>query len=306
MVIVFKKNIVYNPVSKMNKLDYYSLSFAGRRKNNQDSCLGLKPSKNSIFLAVADGMGGVAGGEVASKSVIESAQSVLTEKFSNEVWPEDLKDILREIFSASQKDISNKIKEEPELNGMGTTLSCVLILDDKFAWGNMGDSRIYLYSDSELKQLSIDHTHIQEYINKMGPDIPKRLIENHGHFLTRAINGGNLEADIFPESVPYESLKDGEALLLCSDGLILDKSDQTNQNLSDYLIGTKKLKDAAENLVSYAYNEGSDDNISVVLCSNGKLERQRIKLKKYVYPPGEENKNGLSFFKKWIYKKILR
>ncbi|UCH65566.1 MAG: serine/threonine-protein phosphatase [Ignavibacterium sp.] len=282
------------------QFDYYSASFAGRRKNNQDSCLGLKPSKNSIFLAVADGMGGVAGGEVASNLVIESARRVLKDRFSAEIWPEDLKSILKEIFSAAQTDISNKIKEKPELTGMGTTLTCVLILDGKFVWGNMGDSRVYLYSDSEIKQLSIDHTQIQEYIDKIGPDIPERLVENHGHFLTRAINGGNYEPDIFPESEPYKLFNSGEAFLLCSDGLILNKSDQLNQNLTDYLIGTKKLKDAAENLISYAYNEGSNDNITVVLCSNGKLERQRIKLKKYGYPPGEEKKNGLSFFKKWI------
>jgi serine/threonine protein phosphatase PrpC len=284
----------------MNKLDYYSLSYVGRRKINQDSYIVLKPSSKAIFLAVADGMGGAAGGEVASKLVLDTAEKILKKKFEGEVQPKQLKDILREIFSASQIDIFKKIKEEPELTGMGTTLSCVLILDDKFVWGNIGDSRIYWYSNSKLEQLSIDHTQIQEYIDKIGPEIPERLIENHGHFLTRAINGGNHEPDIFPGSGLYESIKSGEAFLLCSDGLILDKSDQNNQNLSDYLIGTKRLKDAAENLISYAYNEGSDDNITVVLCSLGKLKKQKIKINKHSYPPGEDNKIKTTLFKKWI------
>ena len=284
----------------MKKFDYYSISFVGRRKNNQDACIVLKPSKNAIFLAVADGMGGVTGGEVASKSVIESARKVLTEKFSNEVCPEDLKDILKGIFYTSKIDISKKIEDNPDLRGMGTTLTCVLTLDDKFVWGNIGDSRIYWYTNSELKQLSKDHTQVQEYIDKMGPDIPEKLVENHGHLLTRAINGGDHKPDIYPESESYESYDNGEAFLLCSDGLILNKSDQLNQKFSDYLIGRRRLKDAAEDLISYAYNEGSDDNITVVLCSLGKIKKKRIKLKKYGYPPGEKNYTMKNLFRKWI------
>lgn len=284
----------------MSKFDYYSISFVGRRNNNQDSCIVLNPSNNSIFLAVADGLGGAAGGEVASKTVIETADKILKSKFAEDVQPEQLKDILKGIFYFSQIDILNKIKENPDLRGMGTTLTCALILDDKFVWGNIGDSRIYWYTESELKQVSIDHTQVQEYIDKMGPNIPEKLVENHGHLLTRAINGGDHEPDIFPESEPYESIQDGEAFLLCSDGLILNKSHRSNQALNDYLIGTKTLKDAAENLISHAYNEGSDDNITVVLCSMGDLKRQRIKLKKYGYPPVEGNNSKVTFFKKWF------
>jgi protein phosphatase len=284
----------------MSKLDYYSLSFIGRRKNNQDSCKIVKPSRNSIFLAVADGMGGAAGGEIASKLVLNTAERILKKKFAEEVRPEQLKEILSRIYYHSQIDISKKIEENPDLRGMGTTLTCVLILDDKFVWGNIGDSRIYWYTNSELKQLSIDHTHVQEYIDKYGKDMSENFIENHGHILTRALNGGNHEPDIFPESELYESYKTGEAFILCSDGLILDQSDQASQSLSDYIIGSKKLKDAAENLISHAYNEGSDDNITVVLCSNGKLEKQRIKFKKNNYPPDKENKKVTDLFKKWI------
>jgi len=262
----------------------------------------LKPSSNSIFLAVADGMGGTAGGEVASKLVLDTAQRILKENFKEEVRPEHLKDILRRIFSVSQTDISNKIKEIAELTGMGTTLTCILILDDKFSWGNFGDSRIYWYNNSKLSQISVDHTYIQEYIDNIGPDIPEKVIDNHGHFLTRAINGGNHEPDIFPKTLPYESLKSGEAFILCSDGMILDKSSENNENFKDYLVNTKKLKDVAENLVSHAYNEGSDDNITVALCSIGKLEKKKTELKKYNYPPCEDKMNNKSLFKKWFFK----
>jgi serine/threonine protein phosphatase PrpC len=77
---------------------------------------------------------------------------------------------------------------------------------------------------------------------------------------------------------------------------------QNNSNLKNYLVGIKELKDVAENLVSYAYNKGSDDNITIVLCSIGNLEKQKIELKKYSYPPYNDKAKNISFFKKWFIK----
>jgi len=286
----------------MKKIDYYSLSFIGRRGSNQDSCLVTKPSKNSLFLAVADGMGGVAGGQIASKVVIETAQDVLKEKFKGEVQPNQLKETLIRIFFLSQKAINDKISEDTELNGMGTTLTCVLILDDKYVWGNLGDSRIYWFTKSNLNQITVDHTHIQEYTDTVGTDVSEEIIKNYSHYLTRSIDGGSDEPDIFPDVISYETLKDGDALLLCSDGLILDKVIGNDEKFKSYLLGTKKLKDAAENLVASAYNDGSNDNITIVLSSYGKLRRKKQKLKKYNYPPVEKKKaKRKSLLKRWFF-----
>ena len=286
----------------MNKIDYYSLSFVGRRKINQDSCVVLKPSSNSIFLAVADGMGGTTGGEIASKTVLDTAQRILTEKFKADVKPEHLKNILIQIFQSAQTDISNKINEKLDLQGMGTTLTCVLILDDKFVCGNIGDSRIYWYNDSELKQVTVDHTHLQEYVDKAGRDVAEKIIEKYSHLLTRAIDGGNHQPDIFPDAMPFDTLTKGDAFVLCSDGMILDKSRGSEINFKNYLIGTKKLKHAAEKLVSFAYSEGSDDNITIVLCTIGKIKKHKMKLGKYAYPPTKNNSDSLSLLNKWFFK----
>ena len=185
---------------------------------------------------------------------------------------------------------------------MGTTLTCVLLLNDKFVCGNIGDSRIYWYNNSELKQISVDHTHLQEYVDKVGANVSPQIIDNYSHLLTRAIDGGNHEPDIFPDARPFDSLKSGDAFVLCSDGMILDKTSVNNINFKNYLIGTKKLKDAAEKLVSYAYSEGSDDNITIVLCSIGKLKKHKIELEKYVYPPAEDKSKSLSLLNKWFFK----
>ena len=286
----------------MNKIDYYSLSFVGRRKINQDSCVVLKPSSNSIFLAVADGMGGTTGGEIASKTVLDTAQRILTEKFKADVKPEHLKNILIQIFQSAQTDISNKINEKLDLQGMGTTLTCVLILEDKFVCGNIGDSRIYWYNNSELKQVTVDHTHLQEYVDKAGRDVAEKIIEKYSHLLTRAIDGGNHEPDIFPDVKSFDTLTKGDAFVLCSDGMILDKSGGSEINFKNYLTGTKKLKHAAEKLVSFAYSEGSDDNITIVLCTIGKIKKHKMKLEKYAYPPTQNNSNSLSLLNKWFFK----
>lgn len=279
----------------MTKIQTYSLSFTGRRENNQDTELVYKPTKNSLFLAVADGMGGVAGGQAASRLVINNAKKVLDEQFKNHIEPIQLKEILIKIFYTSQQVIRDKIKEKPELNGMGTTLTCVLILDDKFAWGNLGDSRIYYYSNNNLKQITRDHTHIQEYSDSVGGDIPENIVSEYGHYLTRSIDGGSDEPDIFPDVIPYENLKEGDAFLLCCDGLILDKSKQDDEHFKKYIIGTNSFKVAAENLISFAYLNGSNDNISVILAAYGKLKRKRLKLNKYHFPPVENKKKKKSF-----------
>ena len=282
----------------MGIFNYYSLSFPGRRESNQDACLTLEPSENSLFLAVADGMGGSAGGQVASAIVIETAEELIKKKFKDKVEPSELKQILREVFNSADKKIAEKIKTDENLRGMGTTLVCVLILGDKFVWGNIGDSRIYWYKDSGFEQISVDHTHIQDFKDKSGGAVSEELIKNYSHYLTRSIDGGLDEPDIFPDVSPYEVLKEGNAFLLCSDGLIIDKTVDNTEHFKNYLIGTKTLKSAAENLISFAFEQGSNDNISVVLSIKGKLKRQKLNIKKFSYPPTESKTQNSSTTKK--------
>lgn len=253
----------------------YSLSLEGRRENNQDSFSDLKLFPNLFFIAVADGMGGVAGGKQASESVLKCCEKIIKEKYKeNKIT--DLKQLLRKIFYESQKTIREEIKKKPELNGMGTTLTCVLIIDDKFVWGNLGDSRIYYYTNSELKLITKDHTHIQEFIDENKAPLTQSMIDSYGNYLTRSIDGGTDEADIFPEDSEFSTLKNGEGFLLCSDGLIDNKAINNASILKKYIIGTKDLKDAATKLYNMALENGSTDNITVVLLEKGKIKRKKI------------------------------
>ncbi len=274
----------------MTKFKYESLSYVGRRKNNQDSCFSGEINKGFYFLAVADGMGGAAGGEIASKTVISTAMEVLDNASQSEIDPDMLKVILNEIFEKSQEALALIIAQDVELTGMGTTLACALIYNNKYVWGNIGDSRIYLVTEKSISQLTKDHTYIQEHIDKHGDNIPENLYKTYGHIITRSLNGENDKLDIFPSNTNYSIINNGELLLLCSDGLISNKTDTDNSNFQEIIIGNIDLLKTAENLISYAYAKGSTDNITVVLGEFGDMKRKKISLPEFIYPPLEEER----------------
>ncbi len=267
------------------KLEFYTISFIGRRKNNQDSYLALKLSDDIYFFAVADGMGGAVGGKKASELVLQSAREILGERLKKGIRPGDLKNVLSDIYENAQRSIAKAVEEKPELKGMGTTLSCVLILGNKYVVGNLGDSRVYLLRNGQLHQITEDHTYIQDYKKKTGRDADPNILKQYGHLLTRSIDGGKDRPDLFPLEKDYELLVESDVFLICSDGLITDKTSEDTSLFRNYILGTKSLRQAAESLVSMAYYQGSGDNISVVLAAYGKPKRKKIPLVKYPYPP---------------------
>ena len=282
----------------MGKLNYFAESFTGRRKNNQDACDVYDLGNDSYLLAVADGMGGSVGGQVASKLVIDYCREFFTKEFEKDVTPDNLKEILRQGLSKLQTAIYEKIRAESELTGMGTTLTCVLVQGDKYVWGNIGDSRTYLLNSEKIEQISVDHTYIQDYKKENDGPIPQSILDQYSHYLTKALDGGGDSADIFPENSDYETLKEGDGFLLCSDGLISNKVETDNSLLHNYIKASESLDEAAKNLISSAYYDGSNDNISVVLAEYGRIKREKIKVRNFAYPP-RENKTANLISEYW-------
>lgn len=278
----------------MSNIKFFAETFVGRRDNNQDSVIAMELRNNSYFFAVADGMGGVSGGQVASKIVIDTSKLILEERFSSDISPKDFKPILEEIFSASQKNIYERITSEPELAGMGTTLTALLISGDKYIWGNLGDSRIYKYSNSKIEQISIDHTYIQDYKNENEGEIPQSIVEQYSHYLTKSLDGGADKPDIFPADKEYEELKQGDLFLLCSDGLITNKVEDKNDTLVEYLHKTKNLEEASKQLIANAFHDGSSDNISIIVVEIGSISRKGRLENKFSYPPKENGTRNIS------------
>lgn len=273
----------------MMEPNYFALSFVGRRSSNQDAFLTLKLNDTSYFIAVADGMGGATSGHVASQTISKEAERFLKWAFAKDPNPKNLKNILKQTFTICQKAIADAIQNNPELSGMGTTLACVLICGNRFVVGNIGDSRVYKYYRNEFLQITEDHTYIQDYLKKEGGVISPEIQAQYSSFLTRSIDGGEDTPDIYPAENDFDTLLPGTAFLVCSDGLILDKSASDTSLLKELYLGTKSLKKAAENMISSAFQSGSSDNITVALFEYGAIPDKKDKRMKYKYPPDEKS-----------------
>ena len=237
----------------------------GRRTSNQDACIALKLLRNTYLLAIADGMGGVAGGEIASNLVIESIKNYLRLAFKKGINPSQLKGVLKESFMIAQDVLREEIEKDPQLEGFGTTLTVVLIHNQHYVYGNIGDSRIYLYLNGVMEQISEDHSYVQDYLNSNDGKLPNNVLNKYGNYVTRIIDGGQDKPDIFPFEKDFGELHKGDLFLLCSDGLIIDKTHSHADIFTEILTNQRSLKKSANHLVKWAFENGSDDNISVVL-----------------------------------------
>jgi len=284
-------------------ISYYGQSYVGRRKNNQDSIITLCINKEKLiyFFAVADGMGGAAGGEVASRIAIDTCKKNLIEYFSGNEDKPDLKEALSKAIRNADKAILEKVKKDNSLNGMGTTLTSILLYGNKYIIGNIGDSRTYIYDDSIIKQTTIDHSIIQEYREKYGNEVDLAILQNYSHGVTKVLQGHGDEPDIFPKEKGYFKLKENSGFMLCSDGLLVDKSENNPSMFQKICTNSKKFKDNVEQLISYAFYNGSTDNISIICIEYGKIKKRKNSIPKYPYPPKEVQQNRSKPDKKFLF-----
>lgn len=273
----------------MLPISAHGTTYPGRREVNQDDILQFYPHPDAFFLAVADGMGGTAGGQIASQSVLERVEAYLNERFQYQTDPDELKEIMADVYEEAQSAIRAVIEQEPSLDGMGTTLTCVLGFKDQFVVGNMGDSRVYYLHDSAMRQVTVDHSYLEEFRRQANTsDLDPKFVRQYGHIINKTLDGGSDKPDFFPKEKPHYPLSDGDGFLLCSDGLIVDKMDEQEKLFASYMIGTPNLRTAAESLVSLAYHSGSTDNISVVMAEAGSITRNLGRVRTYAFPPTQE------------------
>ncbi len=273
----------------MLPISAHGTTFPGRRDVNQDDILHFYPSSDAFFLGVADGMGGMAGGQIASQTALKTVESSLRDSFEDAVTPDMLKEVLSNAFEEAQASIREITEQDPSLEGMGTTLTCVLGCDNRFVAGNLGDSRVYYLSDGEIHQITEDHSYLREFEKEAGnKEIDPKFIEQYGHIINKTLDGTGDEPDFFPLDDPHYTLSEQDGFLLCSDGLIVDKLQDQKQLFKSYMLGTPDLQTAAESLVSLAYYSGSTDNISAVLAEAETLERELGRVRTYPFPPREE------------------
>lgn len=218
------------------------------RSNNED-CV-CSPA-DGVFI-VADGMGGPAAGEVASRIAAESALDVLKKE------PVSI-DALNDIFTSANERILEYAGEHTECNGMGTTMTVLAVLqDNRYLWAHVGDSRIYRLHAGELSQVTRDDSYVEELVEK--GEITHEEARNHPrkNMLTRAVG---VEKSLKAESSSSE-YEAGDIFLLSSDGLT---NMVTDDDIKDILSADSTPDEKVDRLIKMALDAGGRDNISVIV-----------------------------------------
>ena len=227
------------------------------RSNNQDSGYA-----GPHLLMVADGMGGHAGGDVASSVAIAAFAPLDGESHGSD----DALDELEAALESARDEIIARSEAEPELAGMGTTVIAILRAGNKLAMVHLGDSRGYLLRDGVLTQVTTDHTFVQHLV-----DIGRITPEEAEHHPQRSVVMrvlGDFDAEVTPDMSVREA-RPGDRWLLCSDGLSGFVSAET---IAETVASIADVDQCADRLVQLALRAGGGDNVTVVLADVVELD----------------------------------
>lgn len=226
-----------------------------KRKINQDAIFtSEKPVGNlpNLFL-VADGMGGANAGDYASRIALET---VIAQVENNQNT--DCLKILQDAISSANANVLKKAGEKPEYEGMGTTLVAACCEGEELFVANVGDSRLYIVGPRKIRQITRDHSWVEEMVLRGG--LARDAARNHPdkNIITRAVGvEESVKVDFF-----QEHLKEDEKILMCTDGLTNMLEDAEILKIVER---SRDIVEMAEELVNAANEKGGKDNISVIL-----------------------------------------
>jgi PPM family protein phosphatase len=243
-----------------------ALSDVGRKRKGNEDALVLNPEQR--LYVVADGMGGHAAGEVASKVAVDAIAEFVELTGGNQeiTWPFGLDDSisyegnrLKTAVRHANTRVIEATRESAEYEGMATTVAAVLVDGDVANLAHVGDSRIYLFSNETIEQLTRDHSWVNEQIENGAISPEQARSHPLRNVVTRALGGRpDLVVDI-----QSRRMATGDMLLLCSDGLTTMVTDEDIARILREADGD--VAKAANALVSEANERGGEDNITVVL-----------------------------------------
>jgi protein phosphatase len=217
------------------------------RSNNEDSVYA-----GPRLLALADGMGGHAAGEVASQLVIEALAHL-----DDDEPGDDLLNKLDNAMRVGNAAIADQVEEEPELDGMGTTLTAILFAGRKLGLIHIGDSRAYLMRDGELTQITRDDTFVQSLVDEGRITAEQAHTHPQRSLIMRALTGNEIDP-----TLTMREARAGDRYLLCSDGLSDVVTDETLANA----LGEGGPDECGDRLIELALRGGGPDNVTVVVA----------------------------------------
>jgi len=239
-----------------------AISHVGKiRSNNQDSGY----AGRDLFV-VADGMGGHAGGDVASAIAVTRIREADREYET----AAEAEFALQSALIAANSLLAETVFEHPELTGMGTTVSAMVRVGDEIAFAHIGDSRIYLFRDGELKQVSTDHTFVQRLVDSGRITEEEAMVHPRRSVLMRVLG----DVDASPEIDTWTlDTRPGDRWLICSDGL---SGVVKHDDMQAALASKEGPRQVAERLLKQSLDAGAPDNVTAVVLDIADTSRGDI------------------------------
>lgn len=224
-------------------------SHVGQIRDKNEDSMGWR---DRLFV-VADGMGGHNAGEIASALAVEYVLRVKTEP--------DFCKAMKRVVDEANLALLNQASKNPDCSGMGTTVAVLFVRDETAYFGHIGDSRIYLWRQGELKRLTRDHSLVEELVANGGITPEQARSHPQRNILTRALGTPNL-----PElEISDLRLEPGDRFLLCTDGLSGPLSDE---EIVAVIGENGAPQELADRLVDYANSKGGPDNITLIIVEH--------------------------------------
>ena len=240
-------------------INVFSKTDIGRvRKVNQDAVKTEVISDNLAWSVVCDGMGGQAGGDIASEIAVIMISKFLSDNLSELKTSDEIKSVMYEAVSGANQAIYLKSEKDKNLKNMGTTVIVCVVNRNKLYVAHMGDSRAYLISDDKITQITTDHSMVQEMLDNGKLTIEEARNHPQKNIITRALG---VSSDIKLEYNTID-IKKGDIVLSCTDGLTNTVEEQDIYNICK---NPKNQEEAVSELITTGNKNGGNDNITVSL-----------------------------------------
>jgi len=253
-------------ISLRGKIEFAELTDTGRVREHNEDAIGSNPDIGLMVLA--DGMGGYNAGEVASGIAVQIVTQLATEGAAREELNDidahsglmRLSIILRDAVYRSNKIIFQTAQSQTQCEGMGTTIVACMFYDDKVSIAHVGDSRAYRLRGGALEQITLDHSLLQELVDRGFYSHEEAQRSTNRNYVTRALG---VEPTVEVEVREYDVLPD-DIYLLCSDGLPdMVEDDDIHLTISTF---NASLDVVGQQLIDLANDHGGRDNVSVMLA----------------------------------------
>lgn len=242
-------------------MNVYSASDIGlKRSSNQDYCLTGQFPDGSVWAIVCDGMGGANGGSTASRVAAENISESLCSGYREDMTPEELRNLMMLSVEYANRAVYDISLHVPGLEGMGTTVVLAVVRKGRAHIVHAGDSRAYICSEEGVRQITTDHSIVQQLV-EIGEITPEQARQHpHRNMITRALGTEpNLRTDY--NTVEFE---DGARLIMCTDGM---SNYLTDDELLEF-IRSNKCEELTQKLIEHSKQRGGSDNITVAVISD--------------------------------------